>query len=320
LGVIDSLSAGYRHLGWRLYLLLIPVLLDLFLWLAPRLSIAPLYAQVAEYYTALARWQNGSPDLQALFAEMAQAMGAAGQQSNLLDLLISSSLLQVPSLLLIVRPLTDSSIRQIASLGSVAGLSGFFGLAGLLVGVLYLQWLAQTLPIGSGTKGGAWSQVARSVLRQWLLLVLFVIFVFGGLLLVVAMGSVVLTLIALVSPGVGSFLTFLFGGMLLVVGVYLYFVPAGLIMDDLTLFTAIGQSFRLVRDNFGATVGLILLTRLISVGITVILQRLFAYQEIGILAAILINAYIGNGLALGLLVFYRSRLLMAQGQTVSYEL
>lgn len=320
MGVIDSLSAGYRYLGWRFYLLLIPVLLDLFLWQAPQLSIAPLYTRVADYYNVLARWQNVSPELRTFFAEMAQTLVEAGQQSNLLDLLLGSSLLQVPSLLLIVRPLADGSIHQLADLWWVVSLSSGLSLAGLLIGVIYLHWLAQILPIGAGSKNWSWGQGTRLVLRQWLLLVLFVIFVFGGLLLLAALGSMVFALIALFSPGFGSFLTFLFGGMLLVLGVYLYFVPVGLVMDNLTLFPAIGQSFRLARDNFGGTLGLILLTRLISGGITIILQRLFAYQEVGILAAILLNAYIGSGLALGLLVFYRSRLLMAEGRTVSYEL
>ena len=42
MSVIDSVSAGFRFLGKRVELLLIPVILDLFLWLSPRLSIAPL--------------------------------------------------------------------------------------------------------------------------------------------------------------------------------------------------------------------------------------------------------------------------------------
>lgn len=320
LGVIDSLSAGYRHLRVRPYLLIIPVLLDLLLWLAPRLSIATLLAQVADSYNALARWQNVSPDWRPVFTQMAQAMNEAGQQSNLLQLLASSSLLQVPSLLLAIRPFSASSIQQIASLWAVASLSGLIGLGGLLVGVLYLHWLAQSLPIGAGAKHAAPGQEVRLLLRQWLVLAIFVFFAFGGLLLLLAMISLGASVIALISPGLGSVVAFVLVGMVLVVMVYLYFVPAGLIMDNLPLFHAIGQSFRLVRDNFSATLGLILLMRLISWGVMMILERLFVYQTFGILAAILINAYIGSGLALGWLVFYRSRLLVAAGQTVNYEL
>lgn len=320
MGVIDSLSAGYRYLGRRVELLLIPVLLDLILWVAPRLSIAPLFEQVAAYYRGLAQWQEVSPDLRTMFQQVAQMLAEAGQQVNLLDLLVSSSLLQLPSLLLTTRPLPTTSLRPVTNLVAVFGLSGLFGLLGLLVGVIYMHWLVRYLPIGAGSKQWGWRQFPLLLLRHWLQIVLFVLFAFGGMLLLSAVVSLGLMLIAFLSPSIGSFVGFLFSGMLLVVTIYLYFVPVGLIMDDLNLFKAIAQSFQLVRDNFAATLGLVILSRVISWGFTLILERLIIYQPLGTLAAILINAYIGSGLAIGLLVFYRSRLLVAAGQPVAYDL
>lgn len=320
MSVIDSLSAGYRYLGRRIELLLIPVLIDLVLWVAPRLSIAPLFNQVAAYYRELAQWQEVSPDLRTMFQQVAQMMTDTGQQVNLLDLLVSSSLLQVPSLLLATRPLPTTSLHQITSLFTVFGLSGIFGLLGLLLGVIYMHWLARYLPIGAGSKQWNWRQFPLLLVRHWLKIVLFVLFAFGGMVVVSAIVSLGLMLIALLSPGVGSFVGLLFSGMLLVITIYLYFVPVGLIMDDLNLFKAITQSFRLVRDNFAATLGLVILSRVITWGFTLILERMIIYQPFGTLAAILINAYIGSGLAIGLLVFYRSRLLVAAGQTMVYEL
>ncbi|MCS7040797.1 MAG: hypothetical protein RMN24_02340, partial [Anaerolineae bacterium] len=41
LGVIDAIQRGFDLINHRLWLLLIPVLLDLFLWRGPRLSPAP---------------------------------------------------------------------------------------------------------------------------------------------------------------------------------------------------------------------------------------------------------------------------------------
>ncbi|MBA2448513.1 MAG: hypothetical protein H0V51_10865, partial [Chloroflexi bacterium] len=41
-GVVDTLSAGYRIVNRRPWLVLGPVALDLFLWFGPRVSVAPL--------------------------------------------------------------------------------------------------------------------------------------------------------------------------------------------------------------------------------------------------------------------------------------
>jgi hypothetical protein len=131
--------------------------------------------------------------------------------------------------------------------------------------------------------------------------------------------SIGIALLSLVSSGLTTLLAFVFGGLLMMLFLYLYFVPAGLILGDLRLPRAIAQSFRLVRDNFWSTLGLILLSELISLGFTVILARLVAYQPLGTLAAIVANAFIGSGLAMAFLIFYRSRVLLAQGEQLQME-
>ena len=71
LGVIDSLSAGYRFLGRRLELLLIPVALDILLWLGPRFSVAPLSERLAGFYAEAARMEGVPPDMAAMTAQVA---------------------------------------------------------------------------------------------------------------------------------------------------------------------------------------------------------------------------------------------------------
>jgi hypothetical protein len=75
------------------------------------------------------------------------------------------------------------------------------------------------------------------------------------------------------------------------------------------LTAAIGRSLRLVQENFWPTLGFILLSNLITLGIALLLVQLASIALWSALAAIVINAYIGTGLSLALLVFYRSRLI-----------
>ena len=92
----------------------------------------------------------------------------------------------------------------------------------------------------------------------------------------------------------------------------------GIIMDDLAISAAIRQSLRLVQSNFWSVLGFVLVSLLIEVGFSILLVDLTTLQPpIGLIGAILLNAFIGTGLAMALLIFYRSRVLLIEGKQVS---
>jgi len=310
-GIIDSLSAGYRYLGWRLYLLLIPVLLDLMLWFTPRLSIAPLFERAARLYADPTLTQGLPADMITMVQE---GLTKTGQGFNLLDFLVNSSLLHVPSLLVVLGPLSGAAIRTIGDPLRALGLFVLFSLLSLWVGVLFIDLLARQLPVGAGDKTLSFQGFMLSSLRHWFKLVLFVILTTVCVLVVYVPVSISATLIMFLSPGIGLFVLLLLSGLFFVLYFYLYFVPAGLILDNLGLRAAVVQSFRLVRANFWSTVGFFLLTYLINGGFGLLFERLATYQPLGTLASILVNAYLGTGMALALLIFYRTQLLRTTGE------
>lgn len=307
MGVIDSLSAGFRYLGWRLELILIPVLLDLLLWLGPRFSVAPLFASFAAAYGELAGAEGVTPDIAVMVDQLAASIRETGEGSNLLNGLASSALLHVPSLPLAPAQL-GSQVFEIATAGEAVVWWLIFSLFGLLIGVLYLTLLARRLPIG-GMAGAGAPQVAAAVVRHWLQVCGFVVLVAVGLLLIYLPISFAVGMIMLFSPAFGSAVAALAGAVTLVVFFYLYFVTAALIMDNIPLLEAMGRSLRIVRENFWPTLGFILLSNLIALGIALLLVQLANLALWGAAVAIAINAYIGTGLSLALLVFYRSRLI-----------
>lgn len=322
LGIIESLSAGYRFLSRRLDLLLIPIVLDLFLWVAPRVSVAPLFDRVAHFYNEAASTADLPEEMATLAQQMATALSETGAASNLLNLLLwlSRPLLHLPSLLHVVEPQRSSAPIEVDGLAQMVGSGLFLTLLGLAIGVVFMMLLARHLPIGAAAKSWAWEELPGLALRNWFKVMAFVALLVIALLALFAPVSIAVTLLALVAPGLTTILAFLFGGFIMVLLLYLYFVPVGMIMDGLRLFNAIGQSFRLVRDNFWATLGLLLLSDLISLGFSVMLARLVDFQAVAALAAILVNAFIGTGLALGFMIFYRSRVLRMQGEQYDVEL
>ena len=306
MGVIDCLSAGYRYLGWRLELILIPIVLDLLLWLGPRLNVAPLFEQFAASYRNLASADGVTPDIAQMVSQLADSIRQMGEGSNLLNGLVSGTLLHVPSLPVVTANWLPHYTIDIVTVGEAAIWWLVFSLLGLLLGVIYLTLLARRLPIGSAA-GASGGQVAMAVLRHWLQVIGFVLIVLLALLLIYLPISFIVGLMMLVSPAVGSAAAALAGALTLVVFFYLYFVTAALIMDNVPLGVAIMRSLRLVRENFWATLGFILLSNLIGLGIALLLVQLANLAMWAGFVAIVINAYIGTGLSMALLVFYRSR-------------
>jgi len=307
LGVIDALSAGYRLLSRRLWLLLPPVLLDLALWLSPRLSVAPLLDQVAAFYARSAAMEGAPAEMADMSKQVAQMIQDMGQGSNLMTQLANQSLTHVPSLLAMMRTVPGQSAIEIHSWGEGAAIFLGLGVVGLLIGVFYLNLLSHYLPLGQESKARTVGEFAGRTLRYWGLLLLFVALVFIALLLVYTPVSIVMGLVALVSPLIGSIMAMMLAGLTMLFLFYLYFAPAALILDNLPLFAAVASSYRLARNFFWATLGFVLLTNVISVGFALILTRMAASSAIGVAIAIFVNAFIGTGLALAWLIFYRTR-------------
>ena len=313
MSIIDSISTGYRFVSQRPALLLLPLLLDALLWVLPRWSISPLLARLADFYTGLAedpQLAEGSPfDL----AQMSEVLEVVGQTSNLAQFLVNSLLYHVPSLLATLPGIkgTHPSV-EVDSIGAAGLLSLLFGLAGLLIGATYMNLLAQNLPIGEAQKALSINILAGRIVRHWLRTIGFLVFVTLGLMMIYIPGVIGVTVLALISPVLGSGALFLFGGLIVVVLLYLYFVTTALVLDDLTIGHAVRRSIHLVRKNFWHTLGFVLLTTLISTGMGLLFRQVTQWHTLGVAFATLGNTFIGTGLAMSLLVFYRTRILAMQ--------
>lgn len=317
MGVIDSLSAGYRIVGRRLYLLVIPIALDLLLWWVPRLSVAPLLDRLAAFYEEAMLTDALSGELAQMAEQAAVLLREMGRSSNLLNMLVSNSLLHVPSILVVTEPVREAAALPIENLLVACGLTLILSLLGILIGVIYLGLLAYHVPIGEGEKTADPARFLQISGRRWLSVILFVfltIFILFALYIPV---TIAIALAALVIPVLSSLLILLLGGMTFLLFFYLYFVVVAIIVDDLSIFDALMCSVRLVRANFWSTLGFVVLVNLISLGFALLLSPFVRQPPLGTTAAILSSAYIGTGLSMALLVFYRSQLLKMQGDSAA---
>lgn len=305
LGLIDTLSAGFRVIRRHAWLVTIPVLLDIWLWLGPQLSIQPLVDSLLRFWNS-AQMPAGFADMAASYS---QVMAELGQQFNLFWLM-DSSLAWLDGLVpRLVDPARFGGVATVVPASTPALLlwTPLLLIVGLGLGSAFLTALvSQVRPPDEQP-----TSRLRQGLRTWLMAVIY-----GLVLLVVAfiglmVFSLGMTAVLLIVPGLSSILMslsfLLIGWLALWIYLMLYFVLASIALDRATLPEAIWRSMNVVSRNFWSTIALVILTNAILAGFGFIWQRLAGLSPWGTLAGILGNGFLLAGLSATRLFFYHDR-------------
>ena len=293
LGVIDTLTAAFNTVTKRLGLVIIPVFLDLFLWLGPKLSIAPVIEKTVNLFRLAMESvpTSVSPDANpaGMFEMMLDTLQNTVGQTNLLALLAWGRL-GVPSVAG-MRPIGSDAdwVIEIAEYGQMFLLQLLILAVGLLIACIFLGMLAQT----AGGEGLSLAKLSRRIGTYWLYMA--AIFVPLSIALIFGLSTGIL---------LGAFGIFI-GAMILWMMLYVSFVPHAITLGQEKPLRALWSSFSVVRFNFWPALGLILLTNVINTGLGLVWHRLLMNSAIGTLVAIVANAYVGTALTLALFIFYR---------------
>ncbi len=277
-GVIDTLAEGFRLLNRRPWLLGIPIVLDLFLWLGPHLTVQALATRL--------NVQN--PDLEGLAAALAEV--------NVLGLLAWR----------FGSAIGPARLGEAGSfdLGSVAGLA--LVIAGLLaVGLaLFSVFYAAVVEAAQGRRLSL-PELGRRAGRGFLSLSAF------WLPLLLLTGVLAATIAGLAATGpagqavAGVVVLFAAAGALML-WVFLYLVQPAVFAARLSAPAAVAESVRVVKANLGATIRLFALVMVITFGTGLVWQG-FDGSGVGVLVAIVGNAYVVTGLTVAVPLFYIDR-------------
>lgn len=326
MGLIDTLSSGFKVVQRRPWLILPPVLLDLWLWLGPRWSIQPLVDSL------LAWWQpaNLPTELASTAETYREFLQVTGANFNLWWLVDNN-----PTWLRTALP----SLIDPAHLGAAPGVVVIQPLAllwwtplllvlGAALGSLFLATVAAAVAAlrannatDAASEPAAPDASARQQagigfwlgrgLRTFMLTALLGLILLALLLAASLLLSLVMTPVLLIAPQAGavvvSITTLLLSWLAVVAYIMLYFVLAALISDGGGLRQALWRSFNVVYRNFWATLGLVVLVTLILWGFGLIWQRLATASPVGVLVAIVGNAVLVAGLTAARLIFYQQR-------------
>ncbi len=304
--VIDTLQAGFNTVNRNVWLLALPIAIDLFLWWGPQPSAGPIlegwFAQAPPPEVAAGLGPGFEEARRETLESLRRGEGAA--RYNLLSFL-APPLVGVPGF----QPRGEGPVLPLDSPASAVAVILASIVLGLTVATLFYGLLAQ------GVRDGR--AVLRSFLSDFPQLALWVVALFlltvGVLILA---GAPVIALLATtgamgsqgVAAGVASVMVAVLAGVGLWALIYLFFTPDALYIGRVPPLVAIQHSIRVVRYNFWSSIVIILLILLISSGLSVLWQQLaLGLRTAGIAMGIVGHIYISAGLAAASMTYYKER-------------
>lgn len=303
-GIVASITAGFEAVNRQFLLILLPFLLDVWLWLGVHFSIAPLTQRLAAFFTEVMR-ATPSPNAQEGAQLMNMMLEMAGERINFFSLL-STAPLGLPSLLTsrpnLINPLGMPLTLPISNVIVAFILLILFVIIGVWVGALYFGMVAQQVRDGK-------LDVVQLLVRVWPDWIRLLIVLGLGLALIFIVGApalVIVSVISAFSPFAGYLVLVAVGTGLLWVLIFGGFAPHGIVLQRRGLFGGLLDSLRLVQSNLPQTASLFATLMLINLGLNA-LWRLPVDDSWLLLIGIGGHAIVSTATVAATFVFYQDR-------------
>lgn len=241
-GVIGALKAGFDAVSSHVLLILMPLALDLFLWLGPRLSVSKVFGPLYALMFAQARRGLTSPDDLQRFASFQKIFDELLQRFNLVSLISKLQTFPIGISSLLARtmpadsPMGQNSV-QVTSPLVVLGYMFLLIIVGWIIGGLYFRWVSETV------LGQAGISPLRAIAQTFLLSMIWLLV----MMIVSIPVMLVLTLLMLINPLLASGALFIFVMLSFWVIVPLFFVHHGIFVRGQNAFHSILTSFKMAR-------------------------------------------------------------------------
>lgn len=241
-GVIGSLRAGFDAVSSHVALILLPLALDIFLWLGPRLSVGNLYTSILSDWFDLNKKAGFPVQNINVVTERVEMLGRVNVLNWIRTLPIGiPSLLSgiLPDSLPWQTPLGTQAVIQIPSFLGMLGLLFVLTLVGWIGGGLYFRWVSGTT-LGDGEAG---ISPLRAIMQT---LILSVIWVVGTMIIMIPI-LLIVTVLAMFSQLLAN------GAVLLVLIVSfwfivpLFFTPHGIFVQKQNALHSILSSMKMAR-------------------------------------------------------------------------
>ena len=246
--IIQALLSGFNTIANKPYLILLPILLDLFLWFGPAWRVDEYFAPLINRMTKLPNIDNTG------YAEILESYQDYWQQI-ITDFNLASSLrtlpIGVPSLMVskpsFLNPIGNPLIFSLKSNLQVLGVSILFLLIGYLLGNIYYRSISgQVIKSTQDNDIKSHLKVFSQIILMPFLLLIIILLISIPLLLI-------FTLITLISPSIGQFVLIIASVFIIWVVMPLIFTPHCIFLYQQNLISAMMTSISVVKTSMGQT-------------------------------------------------------------------
>ena len=302
-GVIASLQAGFNIVSSRIALILLPLILDVLLWLGPRLSVGKWYERLFNDVLSLLR-EGGLPakDLAKYTETTPQIIGYLERLNWLgwlrtLPIGIPALMLDLPESIPVQTPLGAQTVIELPSFLMVLGTCLLLTIAGWLGGGWYFRNVA-------GASLGE-QEAGASLLWTWLQTMVLSVVWFIGLAVIVFPILFLIMLLTAIHPLVAQAAFFIIVFFLFWLVVPLFFMPHGIFVRRQNAFLSILSSLRMSRVSLPNNSLFVLSVFLLSQGLSY-LWLVPPSDSWLVLIGIAGHAFISTALLSASFVYYRN--------------
>ncbi|MFZ5822581.1 MAG: hypothetical protein ACOYYJ_22030 [Chloroflexota bacterium] len=299
-GVVGSLKAGFDVIASNILVILLPLALDLWLWLGPHLRVDHLFKP---FFDEMSRYSglSGLPSAEVVRVQQAYAaLSAELQTFNLMSVLRTFpigvfSLMsgRMPG----ETPLGAATVIQVEDPLALLGWMALLTLAGWVSGGLFFRWVS--LVVADPSKPTPFRfgySVAQAILFS--LLWIFLAFMIG------IPVFVALALVVLASPLLAQAMLLIIGLLSMWLVVPVFFAPHGIFMRQENAFISIYTSLRMARFTLPTSSLFVLSVLLIAYGLNY-LWNIPSSNSWMALVGITGHAFITTSLLAASFIFYR---------------
>lgn len=293
-GVITTLSRGFDETTRHIWIILLPLLVDIFYWLGPRLSIEKLFIDFVDTFPS-----------ESAFAELTDQMLQVSAQFNLFTSL-SVPIIGIPALMGGTVPEKTPllpTVIQIEDPGVWLGLFALFTVSGLLLTSIYFRMIGYIVRGVNSEPGSINGSSVIQLFQTFLRLIgLAIIFIISTI--VVWIPLIPLALLAGLL-GVNVFYVVMMVG-LVIVATYLSLSVPAIVFANKTLVRAIRESISIAHRNLVPLLGLLLVVVIVTSG-TKLLWHMADNGSWLTLISLAGNAFISTAMIMAVFIFYRDR-------------
>lgn len=253
--IIQAIKSGFNTIANKPYLMIPPILLDLFLWFGPAWRVDSFFKPILQRFSNLpsitgAEYSELVDNFQSIWMEFFTNLDLARS--------LRTFPIGVPSLIALKQPfenpLGKSMVFNLETSFSVIGLWLIFLILGFFLGSLYFDNISKQVVDIKSEK----DHDIKSLLRAYLQIILMPIMILIILLIISLPTVLIMSIISLLSPTISQFFLIAIGFLLLWIILPLVFTPHGIFLYKQNLISAMMTSISVVKTSMSQTTWFIL--------------------------------------------------------------